>query len=97
MLGDGGDGVTEEVLDIVAAGVVEDLAEVVAHDLDVPVRQGGEDLVEVDLDRPLGALPDGGQPAGAGHLGLDWVEYAHLLDDVHRGTEQVDRVPTGLA
>ena len=35
VLADGGDRVVEDVLDVVAGGVVEDLAQVVAHDLDV--------------------------------------------------------------
>ena len=41
-VGDRGDRVAEEVLDVVAGGVVEDLAQVVAHDLDVPVGHRAE-------------------------------------------------------
>ena len=51
------DRVAEQVLDVVAAGGVVDLAEVVAHDLHVPVRGGGVDLGEVDLDGPPSGLP----------------------------------------
>lgn len=49
---DGGDRVAEQVLDVVTGGVVVDLAEVVAHDLHVPVGAGGIDLGEVDVDGP---------------------------------------------
>jgi hypothetical protein len=48
---DRGDRVAEDVLDVVACGVAVDLAQVVAHDLHVPVGGGAEDLGEV---RPNG-------------------------------------------
>ena len=54
--GDGRDRVAEEVLDVIAAGVVVDLAEIVAHDLHVPVGYGADDLGEIDADRPPCAL-----------------------------------------
>jgi hypothetical protein len=53
--GDRGDPVAEDVLDVVPGGVVVDLAEVVAHDLDVSVRGCAEHFGEVDLDRSRGA------------------------------------------
>src|SRR5690606_16491195 len=56
-LADGGDGVVEDVLHVVAAGLVEDLAQVVAHDLDVPVGERGDDLADA---HPHGSCAAGG-------------------------------------
>jgi hypothetical protein len=95
--GYGGDPVAEDVLHVVAGGVVADLAEVVAHDFDVPVRGGAEHLPEVDLDRSGGTLTGHDQPVRAGHQFLDPGQHPHPLGDLHRGAEQVDRVPAGLA
>ena len=55
IIGDRGDRVGEEILDVAPRGVIEDLAEIVTHDLDVVVGDGRVDLSQVDAD-PLGAL-----------------------------------------
>ena len=47
---DRGDRVAEDVLHVVAGGVAVDLAQVVAHDLGVPVGGGAENLGEVRPD-----------------------------------------------
>jgi hypothetical protein len=95
--GDPGDPVAEYVLHVIAGGVVVDLAEVVAHDLDVAVGRRAEHLGEVDLDRSRRALPRHDQPVRAGGELLDAMENPHALGDLHRGAEQVDRMPAGLA
>ena len=57
---------------------------------------GAEDLREIHPDGAPRAFPTQGQPVRAGGLRLDAREHAHLLRDVHRGPEQVDRVAAGL-
>lgn len=92
-----GDRVAEQVLDVVAGGVVVDLAEVVAHDLHVPVGAGGVDLGEVDVGGPRPAFSVQRQAGGSGGQGLDAGQDAHLRRDLHRRTEQVDGVAAGFA
>ena len=50
--GDGRDRVAEQVLDVVTAGVVVGLAEIVAHDLHVPVGCGAGEFGEIDVHGP---------------------------------------------
>ncbi len=95
--GDGRDRVAEEVLDVVAAGVVVGLTEVVAHDLHVPVGPGGDDFGEVDAGRAPHSLAIHRQPVGAGGECLDPRQHAHLFRDLHRRPEQVDRMAAGLS
>jgi len=45
-----GDGVAEDVLGVVAGGLVEDLAEVVPHDLGVPVGERAHDVADLHID-----------------------------------------------
>jgi hypothetical protein len=94
---DRGDRVAEQVLDVVAPGVIVDLAEVVAHDLHVPVGGGAVDLGEVNLDGPRPAFAMHCQPVGFGGERLDARQDAHLFRDLHRRAEQVDGVAAGLA
>lgn len=94
---DCGDVISEQILDGVAARVVEDLAQVVPHDLDVPVRQRGGQLVVVDLRWAAGAPAVEDDPLGAGGVGHHGVEHPHFLGYPHRRPEQVDGVPAGLA
>ena len=55
----------------VAAGVVIGLAEIVAHDLHVPVGCGADDLGEVDPCRPAPAFAIHRQRVGSGGERLD--------------------------
>ncbi len=91
-----GDRVAEQILDILSAGVVVDLAEIVAHDLHVQVRGSGHDLCQVDTGRTLAGIPMNAHPIGAGGLRLDAPQHVHLAGDLHRRPEQVDGVATGL-
>lgn len=97
VVGEGGDGVAEDVFHVVASGVVEDLAEIVAHDLDVPVGHRAEDLGQVDGHRPPAAFAVHGQPGGPGGHLRHAREHSHLFRDFHRWPEQIDRVAAGLA
>ena len=54
--GGGCDRVAEQVLNMVAAGVVVSLAEIVAHDFHVPVGYGADGLRDIDADRLPRAL-----------------------------------------
>ena len=77
VVGDGGDLVAEDVLDVVAAGVVVDLAEVVAHDLDVPVGHRADELEVVDPRRLGRPRPVHIQHRGAGGVFLDARQHTH--------------------
>lgn len=94
---DSGDRVAEQILDVVAGGVVIDLAEVVAHDLHVPVRTGRVDLGQVDPAGLGPALAIQRQPGRSGGQVLDAGQDAHLRRDLHGGAEQVDGMAAGLA
>lgn len=91
------DRISEQVLDVAAAGAVIRLAEVVAHDLDVPVGRRAEDLREIDARRPLDALAIHGHRGRPGGQRLDLRQHAHLCRDFHGGPEQVDGMAAGLA
>src|SRR6516165_6169895 len=82
---------------VVAGGVVVDLAEIVAHDLHVPVRRDAGELGEVDHGGSRPAFPIHCQPVLSRRERLDARQHAHLLRDFHRRTEQVDGVATGFA
>src|SRR6516164_5496751 len=91
------DRVAEQVLHVVAGGVVVDLAEIVAHDLHVPVRRDAGELGEVDHGGSRPAFPIHCQTVRSRGERLDARQHAHLLRDFHRRTEQVDGVATGFA
>ncbi len=94
--GDGRDRVAEDVLDVVATGVVVDLAEIVSHDLHVPVGYAPDDLGEIDASRLRYALAIHRQPVRAGGERLDPPQHTHLFRDLHGRTEQVDGVAAGF-
>ena len=85
------DRVPEEVLDPVARGVVQELGEFAAEDLDVPAGDAATELVQVDRDRPL-AVAVQNQLLGPRAGFVDGVAEAHPVDHLDGGTEQVDRV-----
>ena len=95
--GDGRDRVAEQILDLVAAGFVVDLAKVVAHDLHVPIRRGTNDLGEIDPCRTVPALAIQPQRVCSGGERLDARQDAHLRRDLHRRPEQIDGVAAGFA
>ena len=79
VLGDRGDLVAEHVLDVVTACVVVDLAQVVAHDLDVTVGHRADEFDVVDvrgLRRPWSVHA---QHLGAGRVLLDSRQHTHPL------------------
>ncbi len=69
--GDGCDRVAEQVFGVMAAGLVVDLTEIVAHDLDMLVGRGAEDLGEIDANWPPRALAIPGQGFGPGGQRFD--------------------------
>jgi hypothetical protein len=88
--------VAEQVLDVVAGGVVQDRRQFTAHDLDVAVGDPGDQPGEVDVHRAL-AGPDEGDQLGAGPGLQDLRQDPHPLGDLDRRPEQVDRVPAPAA
>lgn len=97
VVGDRGDLVAEHILDVVTGCVVIDLAEVVAHDLDVPVGHCADEFEVVDTRRFGRPRPAHRQHRGPGGVVLDARQHTHPLRDLHRGAEQVDGVAAGLA
>lgn len=80
-----------------AARVVVNLAEVVAHDLDVAVRHGPDELEIVDAGRAGCPWAGDGEQRGAGCVLLDAGQHPHAFGDLHRRPEQVDGMAAGLA
>src|SRR4029453_12855578 len=95
-LADVGDGVVEEVLDVVAGGGVEDAGQVAAQGLDLgdgAARVAQE--VEGHAGQPLVGGVDVGHAAGPGVGLADLVEDAHAVDDLAGRAPQVDRLAAG--
>ncbi|GIH14800.1 hypothetical protein Raf01_29720 [Rugosimonospora africana] len=85
-LGQRGDGVAEDVLDVAAGPVVQDPGQVAAGDLDLPAEHVGRqrhDGLAVRVDDRLGAH--------AGLPGPYLVQDAHPLQHRHLGAAEVDR------
>ena len=97
VVGDGRDLIAEHVLDFVSGRVVVDLAEIVAHDLDVPVGHRADQLEVVDTRRLGCPWPVHIEDRGARGMFLDARQHTHPFRYLHRGTEQVDGVAAGLA
>ena len=95
--GDCRDRVAEQVLDLIAAGVVVGLAEIVSHDLDVAVGYGAGDLGEINTSGPLGPLAVQRQHVGPGGERLDLRQHTHLFRDFHGRPEQINGVTTRLS
>ncbi|SHU76305.1 Uncharacterised protein [Mycobacteroides abscessus subsp. abscessus] len=53
VVGQVGDRIAEDVLGAGGAGAIQDLTEVISHDLDVPFRHGREDQHLGKIDGPL--------------------------------------------
>jgi hypothetical protein len=85
------DRIAEHVLDVVAGRLVDDRGEFAAHDLDVPLRDPGDQAAHVDLDPAL-AGPLERDPVGLRPGVQDRRQDPHPLGDVDGRPEQVDRV-----
>jgi hypothetical protein len=83
--------------DVVAARFVVDLAQVVAHDLHVPVGRGREQLHVVDIGGARCTRAVDQQSLGTGGVFQNAVDDAHVFGDVHDGPEQIHGVTAGLA
>ena len=81
--------VVEDVLDLAASGFVDDLGEVAAHDLDVPLRNPLADHLGGHLDRAAAGTDQ------TDHLRLrpgpfDLGKHPHPIHQLHRRTEQIN-------
>jgi hypothetical protein len=94
--GDGRDRVAEQILDLVAAGVVVRLTEVISHDLYVTVGCGADRLGEIDADRLPGALAINPRAVSPGGQRLDFWQHTHLFRDLHGRSEKVNCVTPRL-
>jgi hypothetical protein len=95
-LGDVGDGVVEDVLDVVAGGRVEDTDQVAAQDLELGDGAAGvAQQVGGHARQPPVVAVNVGHPARADVRPPDVVQDAHALGHGARRPAQVDRLAAG--
>ena len=90
LVGDGGDVLVEAILDAVARPLVEQLAQIAAHDLDVPRH---EERGKRRDGRTIAREQD--ELAGRGLVGVDRFPHLHPLKHFAvDGSAEVDGLPT---